>query len=98
MRGVRMKRGGILYDLKRDKKITFESGDYILCGVNGVLRPMKSAAAHKRLSLEQIVTSAVCDECLYNLGNNPLELFGGAMQTLSPEQVRKWPVVKVKRA
>lgn len=97
MRAVRMKRGGIIYDQKKSMKITFEPGDYILCGINGVLRPIKSEAAKTTFSLTGDSTSAVCDEYLDNLSDYPVELFGGPTQSLNAEQVKRWPIVKVNR-
>lgn len=97
MRAVRMKRGGIIYDNKKKAKITFEPGDYILCGINGILRPIKSADAKTRFILSGDSNTAVCDEYLDNLRDYPVELFGGPTQPLSAEQVKKWPIVKVNR-
>lgn len=97
MRAVRMKRGGIIYDKKENIKITFEPGDYILCGINGVLRPIKSEAAKNTFSITGDSTSAVCDEYLSNLAQYPVELFGGPTQSLNAEQVKRWPIVKVNR-
>lgn len=97
-RAVRMKRGGIIHDTVKNKNLSFESGDYIICGINGTLRPIKSDVAKDILILDNSGNSAVCDEFLSNLEKYPVELFGGAVQSLKDTQVKKWPIVKVKRS
>ena len=97
MRAVRMKRGGIIHDNKKNKNMSFESGDYILCGINGTLKPIKSALAKDVFTIDGEGTSAICDEFLNNLSYYPVELFGGTAQSLSEAQVKRWPIVKVKR-
>lgn len=97
MRAVKMKRGGIIYDESKNKRITFEPGDYIICGIESTLRSLKASEIESRIVLSGDSNTAVCDEYLANLSNYPVELFGGASQKLTPEQVKRWPVVKVKR-
>lgn len=97
MRAVRMKRGGIVHDNVKNRNMGFESGDYILCGINGMLKPIKSSIAKDIFTIDGEGTSAVCDEFLNNLAMYPVELFGGSVQSLSEAQVRRWPIVKVKR-
>jgi len=98
MRAAKMSRGGIIYDKKANKKISFTSGDYILCGVSGVLRAIKSSDAPRIFMVSKDTSSAICDEFLQNLENYPVEVFGGSITTLRPEQVKNWPIVKVTRA
>lgn len=98
MRAVRMKRGGIIYDNKKNNRLPFESGDYLVCGINGILRTIKSVDANARITLDNSIKSAVCDDCLDNLANYPVEIFGSSARVLNPDQVKKWPIVKVKKA
>lgn len=98
MRAVRMKRGGIVHDSKKNKRIAFEPGDYILCGINGTLRPIKQLEAKDIFTLSGDTTEAVCDDYLENLTNYPIELFGSPAQMLNPNQVKRWPIVKVSKA
>lgn len=95
MRAVRMKRGGVIHDTINNKTIPFESGDYILCGINGTIRPIKSSKAKDVFVMDRTETSAICDEFLNNLERYPVELFGGTTQTLKDTQVRRWPIVRV---
>lgn len=97
MRATRMKRGGIIYDKNKNAKMAFEPGDYIVCGINGVLRPIKSADATNIIEIDRESSTAVCDEFLNNLENYPVESFGYAPQIIQPERVKNWPIVKVKR-
>ncbi len=97
MRAVRMRRGGIIHDTMNGKNIPFESGDYILCGINGVLRAIKAEAAKDVFTLDGEGKSAICDSFLNNLDKFPVELFGGSSQSLNEAQVRRWPIVKVNR-
>lgn len=96
MRAVKIKRGGVIYDNEKGMKIVFASGDYILCGVNGILRPVKADQAKDKLSYVSNIDIAICDEYLDNLSKYPIELFGSDIQYIKPETVRKWPIVKVK--
>lgn len=95
MRAAKMSRGGIIYDKRQDKKLSFGSGDYILCGVNGTLRPVRGTDAVNLFTISKDSDSAVCDEFLQNLEYYPIELFGGSITTLNESQVKRWPIVKV---
>lgn len=95
MRVVRMKRGGIVYNKEKDKKYTFETGDYLVCGNNAVIRPMNKSDALRKLKVDTEGTSAICDVSLENLVNYPIEIFGNKVQTLSKEQVLTWQIVSI---
>lgn len=97
MRATRMKCGGIIYDKNKNIKIAFETGDYIVCGINGVLRPIKSKDASNIIEIDRASDTAVCDEYLNNLENYPVQSFGNSIQVIHPDRVKKWPIVKVKR-
>ena len=97
MRALRMRRAGILYDNKKSLKMTFEPMDFILCGINGVLRVVKSGDAEKMFIMSNEGKAAVCDEFLDNLELYPVELFGAQAKTIRPDQVAKWPIVEVTR-
>ena len=98
MRTVKMRRGGVIYDNNKNIKLTFEPGDYILCGINAVLRPVKGTEAEKLFTSTTEVTSAECDKMLDNLNNYPIELFGAPSQCLNASQVMRWQIVKVKKS
>lgn len=98
MRAAKMSRGGIIYDKRNNRKLGFSSGDYILCGVNGALRAIKSTDATGIFTIAKDTSAAVCDEFLQNLANYPIELFGGSITTLTGDQVKRWPIVKVTRS
>lgn len=95
MRAVKMKRAGILYDNVKNKRVTFGPGDYIVCGVNGVLLPLKADEANKRLTVTNEAAVAVCDEYLDNLSKYPVEIFGTEAKQLRADQVKRWPIVKI---
>lgn len=94
MRIVRMKRGGIVYDKGKDKRLTFEAGDYLICGKNAVVRPIKHVDLISKFEIINGENSAVCDNNLVNLENYPIELFGNKVQMLTPQQVINWQVVR----
>lgn len=95
MRAVKMKRAGILYDNKKNRKATFSSGDYIVCGPNGNLIYMKEIDAQKVMTVVNDNVTAVCDGYLDNLDKYPVELFGCEAKQLTPDQVKRWPIVRV---
>ena len=95
MRIVRMKRGGIIYDQVKNKKITFEAGDYLVCGNNAIIRPVKSIDAAAKFKVDNSKSGAICDVSLENLSNYPIEIFGNHIQTLKPEQVLTWQIVSI---
>lgn len=98
MRAAKMKRGGIIYDNNKGVKLAFEPGDFIVCGINGTLRPIKSVDAASRLEPVSGSAEAICDDNLDKLGLYPIELFGSTQQCLSEAQVKKWAVVKIAKA
>lgn len=97
MRAAKMARGGIIYDKKSNRRLGFASGDYILCGVNATLRPIKASEASGLFKIATDVNAAVCDEFLQNLTEYPIELFGSTATVLNASQVKSWPIVKVTR-
>ena len=98
MRAIKMKRGGIIYDNKNNKKIVFRPGDFILCGSKATLRSISSEAASKMLKVKHDADKAICDDSLDNLENFPVEMFGSKPQCIQPNQVKRWPIVEVSRS
>lgn len=98
MRAARTKNGGILHDRKDGKKIPFEKGDYIICGVDSKLRTIKSADASKNFTVTNESNTAICDNSLDNLAYYQVEIFGKAPQSFNADQVKRWPIIKVTRA
>lgn len=97
MRAVRMKRGGIIYDTTSNTKIVFRPGDYIICGNNAVLRALNFEEATKIIKVVHDRDTAICDKHLDNLKNYPIEMFGSSAQCVNPEQVKRWPIIKIEK-
>ena len=97
MRAVRMKRGGIIYDTNKNTKIVFRPGDYIICGSNAVLRALNFDEANKIIKVVHDKDTAICDKYLDNLKNYPIEMFGSSAQCINPEQVKRWPIIKIEK-
>ena len=95
MRIVRMKRGGIVYDKTNNQKITFEAGDYLVCGNNAVIRPIKAADVASKFKADNSKSGAICDVSLDKLSNYPVEIFGNPIQTLKSEQILTWQIVSI---
>lgn len=92
IRAIRMKRGGILYDKVKNKKYVFEAGDYLVCGIKAVLRPVKSNDMEVMFHTDRSTSEAICDTCLDNLNNYPIELFGLKSMTLSKKSILSWTI------
>ena len=95
MRVIKMKRGGIIYDNQKNVKITFNPGDYIICGLNGVIRSMAETDFNGKFKMTVDATRATSDLGLSNLDKYPIELFGAEKQNLKPEQVLRWQIATV---
>lgn len=94
LRAVKMKRGGIVYDKEKNKKMPFEPGDYLVCGLKGVIRPVKNNEVVLKFKIAKEDNVALCDDYLENLANYPIEIFGALARELKPEQVIKWVIIK----
>lgn len=93
MRAAKMMRGGIIYDKIKNVKAVFKPGDYLVCGIKGVIRPVKSDEMGDRFKQDKLNSIAICDDYLENLVNYPIEIFGTTARELRPEQIKKWAVV-----
>lgn len=96
-RAVRMKCGGILYDNDRHTKSVFESGDFIICGANSILRVFKAETIKNKLTTAGPEHIAVCDATIDKVRNYEVELFGNTVKALQPEQVKRWPIVEIRK-
>ena len=94
MRATRMKRGGIIHDKVKGQMIPFETGDYLICGVKSILRPVKYYEMESKFKYVDPTETAVCDDYLYNLKDYPIEIYGALPREVDTEQVKRWVVVE----
>lgn len=94
VRAAVMKQAGIIYDNIHNKRLPFESGDFILCNANGSLTPIKREQLKQEFTIDTSTNTATCDDYLANLANFSIEIFGTKPRVLSPENVLTWRIVK----
>ena len=94
IRAIRMRRGGIVYDKVKNRKIPFEPGDRLVCGIKGTIRPVRASEFEKMFSVDKAGNMAICDDYLDNLKNYPIEIFGSTPREINADQVKKWDIVR----
>ena len=93
MRATRMKRGGIIHDKVKSIDITFQPGDFLVCGIKCVIRSLSEADMNSKFKVDTSSNMAICDEYLENLKNYTVEIFGTVAREIKPEQIMKWTII-----
>lgn len=96
LRATKLIRSGILYNNRTNSKMNFESGDYIICGINGDLIIDKADNIYGKYNSRVVDRSADCDSCLDNLKDYSIEFYGNKPIKISKQQVLKWAVIRVR--
>ena len=93
IRATRMRRGGIIHDKKNNRNITFEAGDFIVCGYRGELAVIDKEEIMTKYKVDNSSKAAICDENCKDLCYYPIEIFGTTSRELTREQILKWSII-----
>lgn len=94
VRATRMRRGGILRNSCNGKSITFDNGDYLICGLNGDIKALEEDTMRHKFIVDKTTSTAICDNYLDNLNGYTIEIFGTEEREIKAEQISKWAIVR----
>lgn len=94
VRSAYMKRSGIIYNNTDGTTMTFKTGDFIICGVNGKIKIQNRFEVEKEFMVDKELNTAVCDDYLFCVGNYSIELLGNKPIKLTENMVKSWSIMK----
>lgn len=95
-RVIKAKRSGLVVNLKTEEKKSFQAGNYIVCGINGLILVEDVSTVASKYTVVKDMNTATCDDYIDKISDYSIEFFGQPPINLSKEMVLKWGIIKAK--
>lgn len=92
-----MKHSGIIYNENKTKKISFKTGDFIVCNAGGQISIQDRISIEKKYCVDKTLQNAVCDDYLDMCAEYIVEIFGAKPIQLTDKVVKAWVIMRPRK-